>query len=90
MHIVVRRSGGLAGLSRGWRVDTESCDDPDGWLDLVGALPRETPVRRRHAPPDDFTWTVTVARTTVTIPGSQLDGPWATLVARVREEGDPD
>lgn len=89
MHIVVRRSGGLAGLSRGWRVDTESCDDPDAWYDLVGALPREAQVRRRHTVPDDFTWTVTVARTTVTIPGSQLDGPWATLVTRVRDEGEP-
>ena len=90
MHIVVRRSGGLAGTSRGWRVDTESRDDPDAWYDLVGALPREEPVRRRRVVPDDFTWTVTVARTPVTRPGSQLAGPWAALVRRVRDEGDPD
>ncbi len=89
MHIVVRRSGGFAGLSRGWRIDTDSCDDPGAWDDLVGALPREAPVRHRQTVPDDFTWTVTVARTTVEIPGSQLDGPWAALVRRVRDEGDP-
>ncbi|MDP9738053.1 protealysin inhibitor emfourin [Curtobacterium sp. 260] len=88
MQIVVRRSGGFAGLSRGWRIDTDSCDDPDAWDDLVGALPREAPARRQ-AVPDDFTWTVSVARTTVTIPGSQLDGAWAALVARVRDEGEP-
>ncbi|RDI02507.1 hypothetical protein DEU32_101420 [Curtobacterium sp. AG1037] len=89
MQIVVRRSGGLAGLTRGWRVDTESCADPDAWHELVGALPRESPGARRRTAPDDFTWTVTVARTTVEIPGSQLDGPWAALVSRVRNEGDP-
>ncbi|WIB01178.1 protealysin inhibitor emfourin [Curtobacterium sp. MCBA15_012] len=89
MQIVVRRSGGFAGTSRGWRIDTDTCDDPETWHELVGALPREAPVRHR-TPPDDFTWTVTVARTTVTIPGSQLDGPWATLVARVHDQGDPD
>ncbi|MEN0102587.1 protealysin inhibitor emfourin [Curtobacterium sp. RRHDQ66] len=89
MHIVVRRSGGVAGLTRGWRVDTESCDDPDGWYDLVDALPREPPVRRRGRVPDDFEWTITVARTTVRMPGSQLDGQWAALVDRVRAEGDP-
>jgi hypothetical protein len=89
MHIVVSRGGGLAGLRRSWRVDTESCPDPDGWYDLVDSLPRERPIRHRNAPPDDFEWTITVARTTVTIPGSQLDGPWAALVDRVRDEGDP-
>ncbi|ROP64418.1 hypothetical protein EDF24_2149 [Curtobacterium sp. PhB130] len=89
MHIVVRRSGGFAGLTRGWRVDTDACDDPDGWYDLVGSLPRESPPRRRNSVPDDFEWTITVARTTVRMPGSQLDGPWAALVDRVRAEGEP-
>lgn len=88
MHIVVSRSGGFAGLRRSWRIDTESCDDPDGWHDLVDTLPRESPAAQ-PGPPDDFAWTITVARTTVTIPGSRLDGPWARLVDRVRDEGDP-
>jgi hypothetical protein len=88
MQIVVRRSGGFAGLTRGWRIDTESCADADGWSALVDTLPREPPVRRRQVP-DDFEWTITVARTTVRMPGSQLDGPWAVLVDRVRAEGEP-
>lgn len=89
MNIVVRRSGGPVGLAQSWRVDTESCDDPDGWYDLVDALPREPFVRHRSTAPDDPTWTVTVARTTVTIPGAHLEGPWALLVERVRDQGEP-
>lgn len=89
MQIVVRRTGGIAGMTRSWRIDTESCADPDGWSALVDELPREPPVRRRQQVRDDFEWTITVARTTVTVPGSQLDGQWATLVERVRAEGEP-
>lgn len=87
MHIAVRRTGGFAGTTRGWRVDTEACDDPAAWTDLVDTLPREVPA---PAPGirDDFTWTITIEQRTVTIPGSRLDEPWASLVARVRDEGD--
>jgi hypothetical protein len=74
MHIVVRRSGGFAGTSRTWRVDTEACPDPDAWSDLVDDLPQEAPA---------------AAGGPVTIPGRALDGPWATLVDRVRDEGEP-
>jgi hypothetical protein len=88
MHIDVRRSGGFAGTSRRWRVDTDTCADPDGWSALLGALPRDAPAADQPVP-DDFTWTITVAQTTVTIPGRRLDGPWADLVARVRSEGEP-
>ncbi|SDQ41363.1 hypothetical protein SAMN02800687_1785 [Curtobacterium sp. UNCCL20] len=88
MHIDVRRTGGFAGTTRGWRVDTDSCDDPAGWSDLVDALPQGAPPTPNPAVRDDFTWTITVERTTVTIPGSSLEGPWARLVARVRDEGD--
>jgi hypothetical protein len=95
MHIDVRRSGGVAGLTRTWQVDTDACEDPTGWDDLVAALPRDTPPTPGPGPgpgarpgvPDDFTWTITVERTTVTIPGTRLDGPWAALVSRVRAEG---
>ncbi|WP_144764112.1 protealysin inhibitor emfourin [Curtobacterium sp. 9128] len=89
MEIVVRRTGGIAGMSRGWRVDTESCADPDGWSALVDGLPHEAPGAAPTPVPDDFEWTITVAQTTVRVPGSRLDGPWAALVQRVRAEGDP-
>jgi hypothetical protein len=92
MQIVVRRSGGFAGITRAWRVDTDARPDADRWAELVGALPRDAEpdhVGPDHAVPDDFVWTVTVARTTVTIPGRRLDGPWATLVAEVRDQGEP-
>ncbi|MGN6409258.1 MAG: protealysin inhibitor emfourin [Curtobacterium sp.] len=89
MHIDVRRSGGIAGTTRRWRVDTDACDDPGDWSDLVGALPDAAPPGPDPAVRDDFTWTITLERTTVTIPGSRLDGPWAALVARVRDEGTP-
>ena len=89
MRIDVRRTGGLAGLARGWWVDTDACDDPSGWSDLVGALPRDAPSAPAPGVRDDYTWTITVERTTVTIPGTRLDGPWAALVTRVRAEGTP-
>ncbi|MGL3199562.1 MULTISPECIES: protealysin inhibitor emfourin [Curtobacterium] len=89
MHIAVRRTGGFAGTTRGWRVDTEACEDPTAWTDLVSALPREVPVPA-PAVRDDFTWTITIEERSVSIPGSRLDGPWASLVARVRDEGDAD
>ncbi|WP_144711105.1 protealysin inhibitor emfourin [Curtobacterium pusillum] len=89
MQIDVRRTGGIAGTTRSWRVDTDACDDPGAWSDLVGALPRDAVPAPDPSVRDDFTWTITVERTTVTIPGSRLDGPWAALVTRVRTEGTP-
>ncbi|PZE81327.1 protealysin inhibitor emfourin [Curtobacterium sp. MCBD17_032] len=95
MQIVVRRSGGFAGLSRAWRVDTDARPDADRWAALVGALPTDAAGTSADDPDggagvrDDFVWTVTVARTTVTIPGRRLDGPWATLVEQVRDQGEP-
>ncbi|MCS6555609.1 hypothetical protein NYQ31_07615 [Curtobacterium flaccumfaciens] len=88
MRIEVRRSGGFAGTTRHWRVDTDTSSDPTAWSDVVDAL-RRTPAPTAPPVPDDFSWTITVERTTVTIPGRRLDGPWADLVARVRSEGDP-
>jgi len=88
MRIVVRRTGGIAGLSRRWQVDTESCDDPSAWDDLVAALP-DAPPGTAPGVRDDFEWTVTLAQRTVRIAGSRLDGPWADLVGRVRQEGGP-
>lgn len=91
MRIEVRRSGGFAGTTRRWRVDTDISGDPAAWSEVVDALPRlpATPSPSGPPVPDDFTWTITVERTTVTIPGRRLDGPWADLVARVRSAGDP-
>ncbi|WP_412873910.1 protealysin inhibitor emfourin [Curtobacterium poinsettiae] len=88
MRIEVRRSGGFAGTTRRWRVDTDASSDPAAWSDVVDAL-RRTPAPTAAPVPDDFSWTITVERTTVTIPGRRLDGPWADLVERVRSEGDP-
>ncbi|WP_022902136.1 MULTISPECIES: protealysin inhibitor emfourin [unclassified Curtobacterium] len=87
MHIEVRRSGGFAGTTRGWQVDTDTCDDPAAWTDLVGTLPGDVPAPSPVVR-DDFTWTITLEQRTVSIPGSRLDGPWAALVTRVRDEGD--
>ncbi len=89
MHIDVRRTGGIAGATRTWRVDTDTCADPAAWSDLVGALPADDPDTAPGAVRDDFEWTVTVEQRTVRIAGSRLDGPWAALVARARDEGDP-
>jgi hypothetical protein len=98
MQIVVRRSGGFAGMTRAWRVDTDARPDGDRWVELVGTLPRDEhatsepdagEAARDDDVRDDFVWTVTIARTTVTIPGRRLDGPWAALVEQVRDQGEP-
>lgn len=87
MHIDVRRTGGIAGTTRTWWVDTDTCADPTAWSDLVAALPAEDPGPATEGVRDDFQWTVTVEERTVRIAGSRLDGPWAALVARTRDEG---
>ena len=39
MRIEVRRSGGFAGTTRRWRVDTDTSGDPAAWSEVVDALP---------------------------------------------------
>ena len=84
MKITVRRSGGFAGLTREWTVlVTDSAE----WMPLLSELPWDD--RPRLAPtPDRYVWVVRVSRRRITLPESQLRGPWRELVERVQARAD--
>lgn len=86
--IVVTRSGGVAGIRRGWAVETA---DPNGWQPLVDACPWQDEPERAGA--DRFVWRIEVRAPEppreVELPENAVHGPWRELVDRVREEGRP-
>lgn len=95
-EVVIRviRSGGITGLRRGWRVETE---DVDAWEPVVESCPwAEAPRIREefaHPEPDRFVWRIEVRAPepprTAELPERALRGPWRELVERVRHEGEP-
>jgi hypothetical protein len=84
--ITVVRTGGFAGLSREWRVN--SADDPGvDWPALIEACPW----KKRYPPSaarDRFVWRIEAdapPRThRATLPESALTGPWRVLADRVK------
>jgi hypothetical protein len=83
MDIVVRRTGGVTGMTRTWRANSAEVDGSADWDAVVGQL-RETVVPDpKPQVRDDFVWTITVDTTTVTVPGSALQEPLAGLVRKV-------
>jgi len=90
MIVTVARTGGLAGLTRTWRVDVDAEPDTESWLVLLDALPWSDLPRGQDARPDRFVWLVTVGARPVreaTLPEQQVTGPWRELVDRVRAAG---
>ena len=86
--IRVTRSGGIAGIRRGWFVEST---EPDGWPPLVDACPWQEPVEPTGA--DRFVWRIEVAAPEPTrlaeLPETAVRGPWRDLVDRVQELGEP-
>jgi len=95
VDIRVTRTGGVAGIRRGWCVESP---EPEAWEPLVEACPWDeipdaelTDAERAGA--DHFEWVIEVlapepARS-VALPDGAVDGPWRELVERVRDEGQP-
>lgn len=85
--IAVVRSGGIAGISRRWRVEAEPSHASE-WITLIERCPwDENPDASTGA--DRFVWSIRV-RTPVErhereLPDSALAGPWLALVQAVRE-----
>lgn len=85
--IAVVRSGGIAGISRRWRVEAEPSHASE-WIALIERCPwDENPDASTGA--DRFVWSIRV-RTPVErhereLPDSALAGPWLALVQAVRE-----
>ncbi len=91
MAVTVSRSGGIAGMTRRWAVQSQSAEDAAQWRALVEACPwdecdsaRPTgaePVRvvgAGHA-------TVPDASRHADLTEDQASGPWRTLIDAVRE-----
>ncbi|MFZ7088117.1 protealysin inhibitor emfourin [Curtobacterium sp. RRHDQ10] len=83
MDIVVRRTGGVTGMTRTWRTDSAAVGEDTDWAALVDTIRSAVPPTSAPAVRDDFTWTITVDSASVSVPGSQLAEPLAGLVARV-------
>lgn len=85
--IAVVRSGGIAGISRRWRVEAEPAE-ATSWITLIESCPwDDDPGTPSGA--DRFVWSIRV-RTPVErrereLPDSELAGPWLTLVQAVRD-----
>lgn len=86
--IAVVRSGGIAGVSRRWRVQPEPADAPD-WIALIDQCPWDSDGRNATPGADRFVWSIR-ARTPAErrereLSDAELDGPWLALVTAVRE-----
>lgn len=85
--IAVVRSGGIAGISRRWRVEAEPSHASE-WIALIESCPwDEDPDAATGA--DRFVWSIRVRtpaeRRERELPDSELAGPWLALVQAVRE-----
>ncbi len=85
--IRVTRSGGFAGIRRSWIVESE---ESDGWARLVDACPWNEQSESSGA--DRFVWHIEVRAPAPSreaqLPDAAVQGPWRSLVDRVRERGD--
>ncbi len=86
--VAVIRSGGIAGLRRRWRVETDAeNDDAAEWIDRIDRCPWNDDVDGGPGA-DRFIWTIRARtpseRRERDIPDGALDGPWRELVEAVR------
>ncbi|MFK0402485.1 protealysin inhibitor emfourin [Microbacterium sp. NPDC090225] len=87
--IAVVRSGGIAGISRRWRVEIAASDSPDAepWIALIERCPWSANLDDSGGA-DRFVWSIR-ARTPTEhlereLPDGAVAGPWRDLVDAVR------
>ncbi|MFL0411801.1 protealysin inhibitor emfourin [Microbacterium paludicola] len=85
MNVVVVRSGGFAGIRVTWEVRVDDQPDRAEWFELVESLPWDDAPSAPPGEPDRYIYRITCEPHEVVLPERQLDGPWRTLVDRVRE-----
>ncbi|RUR01098.1 protealysin inhibitor emfourin [Labedella endophytica] len=96
MRVEVTRSGGFAGISRGWQADVDEQPDKDEWLILIDDLPWDD-VPAQPSEPDRYTWIIRIAPRAeaddsgheAALPERALTGGWKELVDRVKDCGTP-
>ncbi|MBN9142208.1 MAG: hypothetical protein J0H23_15440 [Micrococcales bacterium] len=90
VDIRVTRTGGVAGVRRGWSVESP---DPAPWRPLVEACPWDDEPDGALTGVDRFAWRIEVLAPepprNAELPERALHGPWRELVERVRDEGAP-
>ncbi|MEJ3403349.1 protealysin inhibitor emfourin [Rathayibacter sp. YIM 133350] len=93
MRVIVSRSGGFAGMRMTWQVVIDDQPDAPDWRLLVSELPWDE-VPAAPATPDRFVYRIRYEEPQAhpptreaTLAEQQVQGPWRTLVDRVREAG---
>jgi len=89
MKITVRRSGGIAAMTRVWSVNAVSADDKERWMPLVEACPWEEAkdLSRTANQPDRFMYSIRAGQRRATLPDREVTGPWEELVESAKAEG---
>ncbi|MCW4386740.1 hypothetical protein OH146_13245 [Salinibacterium sp. SYSU T00001] len=88
MRITVRRTGGMAGISREWSATVDA--EEEGWRELLDRLPRDAAQGGADGA-DRFIYLVVCASDPETdewrceIPERNFTGPWQELLDRVRD-----
>lgn len=89
LRITVSRSGGVAGRAPRWSVMVTEENDVDSWLSLVESCPWDVADSGAAGEPDRFVYTIRVLQPDherdARVPERALEGPWAELVARVKD-----
>lgn len=84
--VVVRRTGGVAGLRREWRVEP-AARDTERWIALIGQCPWDA-VPEKAEGADRFVWRIRarcgVDAREAELPDRDVRGPWRDLVNEVR------
>ncbi|MBM7828915.1 protealysin inhibitor emfourin [Microbacterium aurum] len=87
--VTVSRSGGIAGMTRRWAVQSQSAEDAAQWRALVEACPWDECDSARPTGADRFAWSVRAtlpdASRHADLTEDQASGPWRTLIDAVRE-----
>lgn len=94
LTITVRRSGGVAGLSRMWTVTATDVPSVAAWWPLVESCPWDAGDEGPAAAgADRYVYAIRVETTAdsagerdASVAETRLTGPWKELVTRVREE----
>lgn len=85
--VLVVRSGGIAGISRRWRVEASSTDDADQWIARIDRCPWDAELDDPTGA-DRFVWSIRARtpseRRERELPDAAVSGPWRELVDAVR------
>lgn len=89
MKITVRRSGGIAALTRIWTVEAVTTDEKRRWMPIVEACPWDDPdARAAGNEPDRFMYAIRAGQRRATLPEKAVTGPWQVLVENAKTEGE--